>query len=226
MKRLLLIFAAVLISASAMAQDTNTGYVQVTGKAVKEITPNEFYVGIRIDERDSKGKISVDEQQKAMIATLRALKIDVDNALTMTNMSGDFFKKKTSLATVTYQLKLTSAKDLAEVGRALADMGLSEVRLMRVSHSDMDAFKHEVRKMAVINARECATELVSALDQKLGRCIWINDTNYDITPRFQNSMLRGAVMYDAAPEVAFEEEYVEFKTIKLEYSVQAKFVLE
>ena len=39
-------------------------------------------------------------------------------------------------------------------------------------------------------------------------------------------MMRSMKMMDTAAEGAAEEESLDFKTIKLQYSVQAKFVLE
>ncbi len=225
MKKLILMVAAVLMSVAALAD--NPSFIQVTGKAVKEFTPNEYYVKIVINERDSKGKITVEEQQRQMISTLKRLGVDIEKQLLFADMSGEFFKKKTSVASASYQLKLASAKEVAEVQQALVDLGLSSVYLERVSHSDLEKFKHEVRRASVVNARECAEELAEALGQKAGRCFYINDSNYDITPRYNNMLRMNTRAYD---DMAFEEETVEepsieFKSIKIEYSIQARFVL-
>lgn len=226
MKRLFLMAAAVLFSLAAMAEGPERNCIQVTGRAVKEFTPNEFYMRIVIDERDSKGKISVEEQQRQMIATLKGLGVNIEKQLLFADLSGEFFKRKTSVASATYQLKLFSAKEVAEVQQALVDLGLSAVFLERVSHSDIEKFKHEVRRASVVNARECAEELAEALGQKAGRCFYINDSNYDITPRY-NNMLRmntSSRSYDAV-EAEVEEPSIDFKVIKIEYSVQARFDL-
>ena len=226
MKRFFLLVAALIVSMSAMAQDNNAAsFVQVNGKAVKEFTPNEFYLWIELDERDSKGKITVEEQQRAMIALLKKQGVDIEKQLTIANVSGEFLKRRTTTASASYQLKLTTAKDVAQIGQALADLGVSRVRLQRATHSDIEAFKHEVRREAVLNARACAVELAETLGQTIGKCFYINDSNYDITPRYNNMMMRN-MAYDAAPEAEVEEEPdLEFKKIKLEYSVQAKFYL-
>ena len=66
MKKLLLMAAGLLVlSTAASAQQTETypSYISVTGSAERDVTPDEIYVGITIDESDSRnGKITVAEQ--------------------------------------------------------------------------------------------------------------------------------------------------------------------
>mgnify|MGYP000804342558 CR=1 FL=1 len=70
MKRLIVLAAAALMAFPAMAQmqEAYPSYIQVNGRAEKEITPDEFYLQVVINERDSKGRISVESQQRDMIA--------------------------------------------------------------------------------------------------------------------------------------------------------------
>ena len=72
MKKLILMAAVALMAlpAAAQMQEAFPSYIQVNGRAEKEITPDEFYLSIVINERDSKGKISVESQQRDMIAAL------------------------------------------------------------------------------------------------------------------------------------------------------------
>ena len=80
MKRLIVLAAAALMAFPAMAQmqEAYPSYIQVNGRAEKEITPDEFYLQVVINERDSKGRISVESQQRDMIAALRKLGVDVE----------------------------------------------------------------------------------------------------------------------------------------------------
>ena len=66
MKRIILLAATALIACGAVAQTNETypSYVQVTGSAEREIEPDEFYLAVTINERDSKGKISIEQQQR------------------------------------------------------------------------------------------------------------------------------------------------------------------
>ena len=108
MKKLILIAAVALMAlpAAAQVQEAFPSYIQVNGRAEKEITPDEFYLSVIINERDSKGKISVESQQRDMIAALKRLGVNVEKQLKVANLSSEFFKKNTSVATAKYQLQL------------------------------------------------------------------------------------------------------------------------
>lgn len=95
MKRLILLAAVAFFAlpAAAQMQEAFPSYIQVNGRAEKEIAPDEFYLQIIINERDSKGKISVESQQRDMIAALKRAGVDVEKQLKMANLSSEFFKK-------------------------------------------------------------------------------------------------------------------------------------
>jgi len=232
MKHLILTALAAFLALPAFVQaqesEAYPSYVQVNGRSEKEITPDEFYLQIVINERDSKGKISVEEQQRDMIAALKKLGIAVDKQLKMANVSSSYFKKNTALATAKYQLKLTSAAQMSAAWQALSDLGISNVSILKVGHSQLDALKQEVRKAAIVNARTCAEELAGAIGQKVGKCFYIVDYNNDVMPAYYNNSMvfRAKAVCDSAVETVEEEEPLDFKTIKLSYNVQAKFVLE
>lgn len=229
MKRLILLAVAALVAfpTAAQMQEAYPSYIQTNGRAEMEITPDEFYLQIVINERDSKGKISVESQQRDMVAALKRLGIDVDKQLKVANLSSEFFKKNTSVASAKYQLQLGSSAEVGQVWQALSDLGISNVSILKVSHSEIGRYKEQVRIEAVRNARQNAETLAEAIGQRVGKCFYIYDSNSDVLPvMYDNAMLmRSAKAYGTA-ETAVEEEPLEFKTIRLEYNVQTKFVLE
>lgn len=231
MKRMILWAAVVLLAlpAAAQVQEAFPSYIQVNGRAEKEVTPDEFYLSVVIDERDSKGKVPVETQQREMVAALRKLGIDVEKQLKVANLSSEFFRKKSSVATAKYQLQLGSAAEVARAWQALDELGISDVSILKVSHSKIEELKAEVRVEAMRNARQTARTLAEAVGQSVGRCFYVYDSNSDVMPTYYNNsmvMRSKAVMYDAAEGAAEEEPALDFKTIKLQYNVQAKFVLE
>ena len=231
MNKIVLLIAALCTTwgAAAQMQEAFPSYIQVNGRAEKEVVPDEFYLSIVLDERDSKGKISVEAQQREMIAALRKQGVDIEKQLKVANLSSEFFRKNTSVATAKYQLKLGSAAEVAQVWQALDKLGISNVSIQRVSHSELDRLKEEVRVEAIRNAQQSARTLAEALGQTIGKCFYIWDSNSDIVPAYYNNAVsvRSMKMADAAgAEIAEEEEPLDFKTIKLQYHVQTKFVLE
>ena len=153
MKRLILLAAVAFFAlpAAAQMQEAFPSYIQVNGRAEKEIAPDEFYLQIIINERDSKGKISVESQQRDMIAALKRAGVDVEKQLKMANLSSEFFKKNTSVATAKYQLQLGSSAMVAKVWQALDGLGISNVSILKVSHSKIEQYKAEVRVEAMQN---------------------------------------------------------------------------
>jgi len=228
MKRFILAAAVALLAlpAAAQVQEAFPSYIQVNGRAEREIAPDEFYLQIVINERDSKGKVSVESQQRDMIAAKR-LGVNVEKQLKVANLSSEFFKKNTSVATAKYQLQLGSSAEVGKVWQALDGLGISNVSILKVSHSQLERYKSEVRVEAMRNAKQNAATLAEAIGQTIGKCFYVYDSNNDVMPVFYNNMavMRSAKAFDAA-EAAAEEEPLDFKTIKLQYSVQAKFVLE
>lgn len=221
------VVALMTLPAAAQMQEAYPSYIQVTGRAEKELTPDEFYLQIVINERDSKGKISVESQQRDMVAVLRKLGVDVEKQLKMANLSSEFFKKNTSVAMAKYQLQLGSSGEVAKVWQALDDLGISNISILKVTHSQLDKYKQEVRLEAMRNARESAQEMAGAIGQTIGKCFYIYDSNSNVLPAmYDNAVLMRSAKAAADAESAAEEDPLEFKTIKLEYGVQAKFVLE
>jgi len=231
MKKIALLAASLCVAFAAMAQtdEAYPSYIQVNGRAEKEVVPDEFYLSITLDERDSKGKLSVESQRRDMIAALKRQGVDVEKQLKVANLSSEFFRRNTSVATAKYQLLLHSAAEVNRAWQALDELGISDVVIQRVSHSQLEELKEQVRVEAIRNARQSAETLAEAIGQKAGRCFYIWDSNSDIMPAYYNNAVsvRSMKMMDAAAAEGFaEEEELDFKTIKLRYSVQTKFVLE
>ena len=235
MKKLILIAAVALMAlpAAAQVQEAFPSYIQVNGRAEKEITPDEFYLSVIINERDSKGKISVESQQRGQNyarqrknhnrSRHRRLGVNVEKQLKVANLSSEFFKKKTSVATAKYQLQLGSAAEVSKVWQALDNLGISNVSILKVSHSKIDQYKEQVRVEAMQNAKQSAQTLAQAIGQNVGKCFYIYDSNNNVMPVFYDNM---AVMRSAKAAGMAEDAPLDFKTIKLQYNVQAKFVLE
>ena len=225
MKRLLFALVALTFALPVFAQEEEN-YIQVNGTSEIEIVPNQFYLSITLDEGDTKGKQAIESQRKQMIAVLKSLGIDTEKQLTMADMSSSYYKRGTSLSMAKYQLLLSTTEQVVGVYDKLSEIGISNIELSRVSHTDMEQYKSKCRQDAMKNAKTIATELAAAVGQSIGSCIYIYDSNRGITPSFYNDgiMLMRSVAKISA-EMAEEPTPVEFKKITINYSVTAKFRL-
>ena len=230
MKKMILAAAIALMAMPVFAQQAERypSYIQVNGRAEKEITPDQFYLSIVLDESDTKGKVAIAKQRHDMIQALKDIGVDVEKQLKVVDFSSAYFKKTASLSTAKYQLELNSSEMVAKTYAALGKLGISNIDIDRVSHSKIKDFKMEVRAEAMRNAKATATALAEAVGQKVGKCFYIYDSNSDVMPRYFNNGLVMRAMAAKADsfEASAEEESLDFKTIKLSYDVSAKFVLE
>lgn len=229
MKRMIVAAVVAMMAMPVFAQQTESypSYIQVNGRAEKEIAPDEFYLSIVLDESDTKGKVTIAKQRHDMIEALKKIGVDVEKNLKVADFSSSYFKKTASLSTAKYQLELNSSEMVAKAYAALGKLGISNIDIEKVSHSKIKDFKMEVRAEAMRNAKATATALAEAVGQKVGKCFYIYDSNSDVTPRYYNNVvMRTMAKANAVVETAYEDESLDFKTIKLSYDVSAKFVLE
>ena len=224
MRHFLIAIVAIAATFPAVAQQAEN-YIQVNGSAEIEVIPNQFFLSITLDQNDSKGRVDIDQQRRQMLSELKSLGIDTEKQLTIANISSNYFKRGLSLSVAKYQLLLTTAEQVVAVYDKLAEIGVSNISISRVSHSDIEQYKSDCRKQAIQNAKKVATELAEAVNQSIGSCIYIYDSNRGITPTYYNDgvvLMRAKAANDSAQE---PEEPIEFEKITLSYSVNAKFRL-
>ena len=230
MKKLLLVvamaFAALSLSVGrAQAQElTNANpFVAVNGSSQVKITPDEIYLRITLDEGDTKGKDVIEAQRKRLFSALRRCGVDIEKQLTLLDMSSEYFRRGSSLATTQYELKLTSAEAVRAVFEALDKDGITNVAVTRTASSKIDDYRRQARQQAIRNAQSRARDLAEAIGQSIGACFEIND--YTSEARVTNS--RVMMAKSAAVDMAAEEVVpnVEFEQIVINYNVSAKFVL-
>ncbi|MBR4853146.1 MAG: SIMPL domain-containing protein [Alistipes sp.] len=230
MKKMLLVVAMAVVALSlsvgrAQAQElTNANpFVAVNGSSQVKITPDEIYLRIKLDEGDTKGKDIIEAQRKRLFSALRRCGVDIEKQLTLLNMSSEYFRRGSSLATTQYELKLTSAEAVRAVFEALDKDGITNVAVTRTASSKIDDYRRQARQEAIRNAQSRARDLAEAIGQSIGACFEIND--YTSEARVTNSrvmMAKSAAVDMVAEEV---EPNVEFEQIVINYNVSAKFVL-
>ena len=228
----ILLFSLLFISFGANAQGTKNfidqNYIEVTGKAEMEIVPDEIFLKILISEADNKGKEPVESLEQKMIDKLKELSIDVDEQLVIKDFSSNFknyFLKKTDILTSKeYQLLVHDGKTLGQVFLALEEIGISNIEIERVDHSEIENYKETVKIEAIKAGKNKAKYLAEAIGQTIGKAIYIREIENFNTPKLKsgNIMIRGMSTFSAASDLP----ELEFEKIKLEYSIQIYFELK
>jgi uncharacterized protein len=208
-------------------------YIEVTGTAEMEIIPDEIYLKILVDEKDNKGKQSLEDLEKQMFRKLEKIGIDVSKELSIIDFTSNFknyFLRDDKIFTrKEYQLIVHDGKTAGKVFQELEEIGISNISIEKVDHSKLDDFKKEVKVKAIKAAREKAVFMVEAIGQSIGGAIYIQEINNNV---FQgrlagvtsNIVIRG--LSSVKQQNIVQEPQIEFEKINLEYSVLVRFELQ
>ena len=228
MKKIFILLSAIValaVNYSAVAQTSEMiPTVSVNGSSIIRTTPDEIYLSITLDESDTKGRLSIEEQRRKMFSALKKAGVDAEKQLFVQDMSSSYFRRSRSLSATQYELKLNSADAVRKVFEALDEAGITNVNVTRTSHSNLDALRREARAKAIQDAQQRARDLAEAIGQSIGACYEISDYTTSVQPVYRKNMLMTtARAMDAA--VAEAEPDVQFEQIEINYSVSAKFYL-
>jgi uncharacterized protein len=215
----------------AFGQDTKNfidqNYIEVTGKAELDIVPDEIYIQIFISESDYKGKESLELLEKNMLKKLEEIGIDLKKDFAVKDISSNFknywLKKSDIFTSKEYQLIVHTAPVAGRVFRELEALGISNITIEKVDHSEMEKFKKEVKVNAIKIGKENAASLAEAIGQTVGRALYIRE-NEPFYPIQANTIMVRAK--GIAMDESYTEPDLEFEKIKLEYSVQVFFELK
>ena len=227
----LLILISVEISAQSGEKNfIDQNYVEVIGKSEMEITPDLFYLQVLINEKDTKNKISVPELEAKMIEKLRGIGIDITKDLLIKDISSNFkyylLARNEILLSKEYQILVHDGKTASQVFLELEKIGISNISIDRIENSNIVQFRKDVKINAIKAAKEKAESLTLALNQSVGRAIYIQELeNYINNTRNSNSIMirgfsNGIYEKDESPALDFD-----FEKIKIEYSILCRFEL-
>lgn len=205
-------------------------YIEVYGSADTLVTPNDIYISILVAEADVKNKISLEEQERKMVAGLKSLGINTEKELTTSDMQSNFryyvLKQKDVMKTKSYTLKVGDAVLATRVFMKLEELGIANANLERVGHSDMIKLKNVCRTNAVKNAYDKAKALTSPIGASVGAPLHIADFSNDgdgITQPLKDIRIKGMAMADATQE---ELPKIDFEKIRISMNVSVKFMLK
>ena len=233
MKKVFLIAIAVIMGLGTIyAQQNNT--IETSVNVKKEVIPDEIFISITINEKDNKGKISVEEQQKQMIKALSSLGIDTKAALTVDNMGSTLkqntLRKDNIFISKRYTLKVSTAKDASAAIQALKEIDIAQTYVSRVAISD--SLEREVKNQLLVEAAQKALEnakiLASAVGCKAGKAVYIqNYYSFDSSAGSRMLTVAYKAVKDNASEIT-EESAQELEVTKksLNITVNCKFLLE
>jgi uncharacterized protein len=206
-------------------------YIEVIGKSEMEIAPDKIFIKVNINEKDSKNKSSIADLEKSMMSTLQTIGIDVSKDLVVKDISSNFksylFSKNEILLSKEYQILVSNGKTASQVFIGLEKIGISNVSIEKLDNSKIEQYRNEVKINAIIAAKDKAEYLSKAINQNIGRAIYIQEL-INMANQFSNSntiRIRGYSSNYNLNEPPSDLD-VDFEKIKIEYSVLCRFELK
>jgi uncharacterized protein len=238
MKNLLVAILSFL-TISSFAQDNKTPRtINVNGSAEMEVVPDEIYVQVELREYDKKGagKIDIETIKRNFLNAAKSIGL-AETDLSVQGYSGWdgnawWYKKNKKQnpdmkAGITYWVKVSSTAKMDELVNKLDDEATQNFFIAKVSHSKIQEFKKQLKVQAVKAAKDKATYLAEAINEKVGEAITINEPNevgYYPQPMYRtaNVMMEQKMSGDAGGAPM----NVDFKKIKLQFDVNVIFALK
>ncbi|RYC50859.1 SIMPL domain-containing protein [Flagellimonas olearia] len=231
MKKVIIPIIGLLFSTAIFAQSKSfldVPYLETSAQVDTLVTPDKIYLNITIQEKDSKGRNSVEEQENKMAQRLKALGVDLDKQLVIKDLSSNFQKYflrgKEVLKSKQYSLLVYSGKQAGEVLMALEQLDIANAFLEKTEYSKMDELELELKTRAVKKAKQKATALTKPLGQKVGLALHIADNSQPYYPRYNQApmMEMKTVSADMGQAQPLD---IDFEKIKVETTVNVKFAL-
>jgi len=192
-------------------------YIELTGKMELEIIPDEIYISITINERD-KRDLTVEKQENLMIQKLKALGIDVNKNLSIIDFSGNyakyFLKKNKVEKSKQYELLIHKTSLLPSIFKTLDAMNISNVSISKTDHSEIEKFKREIKIKALKIAKEKANNYAEAIDQTIGKALFIQEINSSNITNQLNGYTNG-IMIRGLASPSYSSRKKEFNNIQL-----------
>lgn len=234
--------AGLLLTINAMSQSPTLQVVnpvkkiEVTGTAELEITPDEIYVDVTIQEYygKNKQKVDIDDVRKSFLNACNKAGIAKENIF-INGINGYdpnqwyWVRKKKKepdfMATSTFTIKCNSSAQVEKLTSYLDDQGTQNLNVSRTSHSKIEDFKKDLKIKALQTAKTKATYLCESIGEKVGKTILIRENTsqvYQPQPMYKMEMAMMASDGASAPTPSG----LDFQKIKLSSEIYAEFSIE
>jgi uncharacterized protein YggE len=208
-------------------------YIEVTGKSEMEISPDLIYIKIIINDKDNKTKFSIIDRESKMISALNNLGIDTNKDILIKDITSNFkhfmLSKTEIVQSKEYKLTVREGKILSKVFVELQNIGISNLSIIELDHSNLEKYRTEIKIAAIKDAKEKSEALTSAIGEGIGKAIFIreieNNYRYE-TVNFPNAIYSNVDNSKSNYDMEETEPEINFEKIKLNYSIFCRFELK
>jgi uncharacterized protein len=233
MKRQLILSLLFILPLFTLAQEGFKGehFIEVSGRAEREIEPNEIYVFIRLKEfEENRQKITLEKIEKDFFNALKEADIDrkrVELADIGSRLSKLGRKDKDAFREKSFQIKLTSAPELEKFLTKLEPVKVDLVDIIKLSHSDLEKIRLELKVSALQAAKTKAENLLKAISSEIGKPLMVRDWEMEVYPMNEmNANVRFREQAQDGVGSVMQEPAIGFRKIKLQAQITAQFEIK
>lgn len=227
MKKLFILAALLATTIGAFAQNVDLRRkIEVTGIAEQEVTPDIINVTISLQEyMDGKKHIAINDLEDQLEKAVKDAGIPSSD-FTVNNVSAwnnTYQKKKAPdfLASKQYGLRVRDLNKFNQIMSKIDPKGIQSTNIESYDYSKMADLKRDLKIKALLAARDKATYLLAALGEKVGSPINITESDNSSFP--QPRVYANTMMFKASADSNVGDSDISFKTIKLNFQIQAVF---
>ena len=231
MRKLITLFTVLFISFAMTAQNNTSietsPQVAITGVGKVSIVPDQVVISFGVESRAddaATAKKTNDAAVAKVIAYVKSMKIaDKDYQTQRVNLykNRDYETKQDYYqATQTMVITLKDLKKYEELMVGLMEAGINQIQGVDFRSSKIEDYQTEVRTKAVADAKKKAEDYAKALEQSVGKAIYISDQSGSVMPMPRTMMLKGY-----AADSSAMEETLAIGEIEITASVSIRFTL-
>jgi uncharacterized protein YggE len=196
MKRIATVFTALALSFSTLAltstaaiaqADVQAAYIDVSGHGEIEAYPDYLTISVELSATDkdvATAKNLVDEafaQITTIAKNLRIERKDVESVLINNYPQWQYLKngKRELIGHRVTRPVTINLRNLDNYGKLLESLLTDErfrVSSTQLKFNDPEKYQTKARRLALLNAKEKASEMSAVLDQKISGVLWIQET--------------------------------------------------
>ena len=229
-------FSFAAVNAQQADANNKQKVINVNGTAEMEIVPDEIYVQVNLREYAKKGgpKTDIETIRKNFLKATQSINIPDSNISVQgyQGWDGNYWwynknKKKNPdmMAGITYQVKLSTTKQMDELVSKLDDEATEGFSIAKVSHSRLQEFKKQLKIQAIKSAKDKAIYLAEAIGEKVGEALYIKeiDNSYQQPVYMEKMMMMANSAMDGGGGTPSG---LDFQKIKIRYEVMAQFAIK
>ena len=229
-KYLYSLLLALFILQTSVAQETQQRYIDVLGSAEMEVTPDIIKLSITLLEYELDRKlVTLTEIEEGFLKAVDGAEVP-DDKIVVTRVSSNAYntkRKRKAFASKTYELTFSDQKGLLNFTRRLKNADISNMYISHLSHTKLTDYRLEVKKEALLAARNKAKALVEVVDAQLGEVLTINE-NDQFSPQYKPTYLTMSNTAMSPQRMASDTgaDEIGFKKIMLRFEISARFAIQ